>query len=192
MEPILKKMAQCSAIVLHEYISKFMLNEIAELRFFSYGSNMNEGKFREDTRRNGYEFRLEKVKNGILKGYKRILGNDSINHGLAFTICPSKKEQVEGICHDVPIKGLNSFLKKEGLLSDKPSYELIMVSILNEDHPVLTLKGLKPSSIEKLDCKRKLKAFCYVSMTIEGAKRWNINCSDMVEMKDRLERELCR
>lgn len=83
------------------------------MRFFSYGSNMNEEKFREDTKKHGFEFGLENVKRATLQGYKRILGNKSSNHGLAFTICPSEKEQTEGICHDIPLQGSKSFLAKE-------------------------------------------------------------------------------
>jgi len=192
IESISKRISKCSNVVLHEYSSKFMPNGFACLRFFSYGSNMNEGKFREDTRRNGYEFGLENVKKGVLKGYKRILGNKSEKHGLAFTICSSERDQVEGICHDVPIKGLNSFLKKEGLLLDEPSYELVIVSVSDQNNPVLTLKGLKPSSLEKLDSGGKLKVYCYVSTTIEGAERWNVDYQDILEIKKALEKKFCR
>jgi hypothetical protein len=190
VESILLRMAQCSSIFLQDYISKFYPNEVSSLRFFSYGSNMNEEKFRKDTKKHGFEFGLENVQKTTLQGYKRILGNKSKNHGLAFTICPFRKEQTEGICHDIPIQGLESFLKKEGLLSDEPSYELIMVSVHNEDKPVLTLKGLKPFSIDKLNRKDKLNAYCYVCETIEGAKKWQVDYSDMSTIKNRLKKEL--
>lgn len=183
LKPILKKTAQHSSMVLLEYISESMPNGAISLRFFSYGSNMNEEKVREDTRKKGYEFGLENAERRILEGYKRVLGNISANHGLAFTICPSEERKVEGICHDVPIEGIKAFLRKEGVLSIDPSYELIMVSVPGEDHPVLTLRGLKPSSFENLVGKLKLKAFCYMCLTIEGAKRWNVDYSDILEVK---------
>lgn len=185
-------MAQCSSTVLQEYISKFYLRKVLTLKFFSYGSNMNEGKFRDDTQKYGFEFGLENAKKTTLQGYKRILGNKSKNYGLAFTICPSEKEQTDGICHDIPMQGLKSFLEKEGLLSNEPSYELITVSIRGEDHPVLTLKGLKPLSIHKLNRKDKLKAYCYVCKTIEGAKKWKVDYSDILATKNKLEKDLSK
>lgn len=191
LELVFKKMTQRSNTVLRDYFVELMPNGTTNLRFFSYGSNMNEGKFREDTRKAGFEFDLKKAEKRVLQGYKRILGNKSVNHGLAFTILPSEGERVEGVCHNVPIEGLKAFLKKEAVLSDSPSYELITVSVSEEDHPVLTLKGLKLSSPEKLDCEDKLKAFRYVSISIEGAKRWIDDYSDMTEMKNWLEKELC-
>jgi len=77
-------------------------------------------------------------------------------------------------------------------LSNEPSYELITVSIRGGDHPVLTLKGLKPSSIDKLSRKDKLRAYCYICKTIEGAKKWNVDYSDILTTKDRLEKELSK
>lgn len=191
IKSVLEKMTQCSSTVLREYTSNSMSDEVTSLRFFSYGSNMNEGKFRRDTKKSGYEFGLENVKTGVLRDYKRVLGNRSKYHGCAFTICPSEGEQVEGICHDVPIEGLEVFLRKEGVLLDDPSYELMIVSVSGEDHPVLTLKGLRPSSLEKLDCKGKLRVFHYVNVTIEGAERWEVDCSDMTKIRGWLEKELC-
>jgi len=151
---------------------------------------MNEEKFRDDTQKHGFEFGLENSKKTTLQGYKRILGNKSRKHGLAFTICLSEKEQTEGICHDIPMQGLKSFLEKEGLLSNEPSYELVTVSIHGEDQPVLTLKGLKPLSIDKLNRKDKLKVYWYICKTIEGAKKWKVDYSDMSAIKNRLEKEL--
>jgi len=136
---------------------------------------MNEGKFIEDTRKNCHEFRLINVKRRILGGYKRMLGNKSLNHGLAFTIRPSEQDEVEGICHDVPSEGLEAFLRKEGVLTKKltsiPTYEIMVVKVSNEEGPVLTLKGLRPFNLAELDCKEKLKVYCYVSLSIQGAKR---------------------
>jgi hypothetical protein len=190
IQTILHSLGSCSRIAFQEYISTSLPEKYASVRFFSYGSNMNEGKFREDTRRNGHEFGLINPNEAILKGYKRMLGNRSKHHGLAFTICPAKKENVEGICHDVPIDGLTAFLGKEGILAKDPSYELVNVFVAGEKQPVLTLKGLKPSNVEKLDYSDMLKAFCYVSETIEGAKRWKVDYSDILETRTQLEREL--
>lgn len=192
LEKIVKKMSRHSSNILREYFLKFVPNEATSLRFFSYGSNMNEKKFRKDTKKAGYEFGLRNVERRVLQGYKRFLGNDSVKHGLAFTIAPSEIEQLEGICHDVPIKGLKAFLKKEGVLLDEPSYALVIVSVSDEANPVLTLRGLKRSSIANLDFRRKLQAFCYVSLSIEGAERWKVEHSDMTEVKSQLEKELCK
>lgn len=192
LEPVLKRMDQQSSMVIWEYFSKFIPNGATNIRFFSYGSNMNEGKFREDTREKGHEFGLIKAEKRVLQGYKRDLGNSSVRHGLAFTILLSKRDQIDGICHDVPIEGLEAFLSKEGVLSKKPSYELLKVSIEGENYLVLTLKGLRPSKIKELDWEKKLKTFCYVRATLEGTKRWNINDEDILEIKERLEKELCK
>jgi diadenosine tetraphosphate (Ap4A) HIT family hydrolase len=191
LNEIYKKMQPRSGKVLSKYVSEFTLNVDAHLRFFSYGSNMNEEKFRVDTRRGGYEFGLFNPKKRVLPQYERVLGNESIKYGLAFTICPCESEHMEGICHDVPIGGLDSFLQKEGLFLDKPSYELIVVSVSDEEHPVLTLKGLKPSSYEKLDCRSKLSALLYLDISIMGAERWNVEHSDMLKMKELIEEALC-
>lgn len=186
-----KKMTQRSGTILLEYTSKSSSDKVTNLRFFSYGSNMNEGKFRRDTKKSGYEFGLENVRTAVLRDYERVLGNRSKYYGCAFTICPSEGEQVEGICHDVPIEGLEAFLTKEGVLLDEPSYELMIVTISTENNPVLTLKGLKPASLKELDCRGKLRAFHYVNVTIEGAERWEVDCSDFVKIRDWLEKELC-
>jgi len=132
LKSVFSKIAQCSGIALKEYIDKFCPGGISTLRFFSYGSNMNEEKFKEDTRQAGFEFGLVNVKKATLQGYKRILGNRSKRHGLAFTICLSENDMTEGICHDIPIAGLEAFLKKEGVLLDEPSYELLIVRVLEE------------------------------------------------------------
>ena len=181
----------CSGLVLQEYISKYLEGGTNSLRFFSYGSNMNVGKFRRDTKKTGLEFGLENVEVGILHGFKRILGNKSKNHGCAFTICSSEGDCVQGICHDIPVICLETFLKKEGVLQSEPTYELLIVTISNEGSPVLTLRGLKPVKPKELNCNEKLKAFHYVCTSIEGAERWNVNHSDMLELKDWFEEEIC-
>ncbi|MGA3289918.1 MAG: gamma-glutamylcyclotransferase family protein [Candidatus Bathyarchaeia archaeon] len=192
LKSVFSKIAQCSGIALKEYIDKFCPGGISTLRFFSYGSNMNEEKFKEDTRQAGFEFGLVNVKKATLQGYKRILGNRSKRHGLAFTICLSENDMTEGICHDIPIAGLEAFLKKEGVLLDEPSYELLIVRVLEEETPVLTLKGLKPSNVDKLNREQMLQAYCYLCKTLEGAKRWNVNCSDIMSMKENLHEKLIK
>ena len=189
LQKLLKQMSEYSSEILRNYCVKIPSRN-RDLRFFSYGSNMNESKFREDTRNCGYEFGLINVRKAVLQDHKRILGNDSKNNGLAFTIRPSKGDSVEGICHDVPMKGLYSFLKKEGVLLSQPAYELLVVSVEGEKSPVLTLKGLKPSRIEMLSYLRRCKAFHYVRATIEGAQRWQVDFSDIKETGERLAKEL--
>lgn len=191
VEALISDLSECSKIALREYISCFEHKEGLSFRFFSYGSNMNEGKFIEDTRKNGQEFGLLNVKKVVLEDYKRILGNRSKNHGLAFTICNYYKGQVEGICHDIPELGLKAFLKKEGVLLQEPKYELLLVRITDEKYPVLTLKGLKPSSLGDLTCKEKLNVYCYLKASVNGAKRWKVNCSDMLELQTVIEDDLC-
>jgi hypothetical protein len=192
LKPIFNRLLICSELTLREYISKYVDENETGLRFFSYGSNMNEGKFRKDTKKAGHEFGLKNVTVGVLHGFKRILGNKSKNHGCAFTICHSEEDFVQGIIHDIPITGLEAFLKKEGVSLSEPTYELALVTISNEKHPILTLKGLKPFRPENLDCREKLLAFHYVSTSIEGAERWGVEHADMLEIKDWLEEQICR
>jgi len=186
LELIQEKLPNRSASVLQEYGKKSPSIAEGKLRFFSYGSNMNEQKFREDTKRCCYEFGLITAEKRTLAGFKRVLCNKSKNHGLAFSIHPSDKDNVEGICHDVPIEGLESFLKKEGVLLKEPTYELILVSISEEQQPVLTLVGLKPFSMERLNYERARKALEYVIASINGSKRWSVDYSDMLEAKNKL------
>lgn len=120
---------------------------------------MNEEKFREDTKGKCHEFGLIEPEKRILQNYERKLGNKSITQGLAFTIEHANGKSVEGICHNVPVGGLGAFLRKEGVISDKndPSYKLIMVSIEGESRPVLTLEGLKHSSLNELKSKKNAR-----------------------------------
>ena len=189
LQNLLNQISRRSGEILCDYVLKYLQGR-ESLRSFSYGSNMNESKFREDTRNCGYEFGLINVRKAVLKDYNRLLGNDSKNHGLAFTIHPSEGSCVEGICHDIPMKGLCSFLKKEGVLLSRPTYELLAVSVQGEKSPILTLIGLKPSRIEMLSYLRKGKAYDYVRATIEGAQRWQVDYSDIKGTKERLEKEL--
>lgn len=185
LEQILKKLSACSKGALLEYATEYAQDKV-NFRFFSYGSNMNEEKFQDDMKEKNAELSLINPKKAVLHGYKRILGNKSKRHGLAFTICISKESNVEGICHEIPLNYLDTFLKKEGAWSKEPSYEIIIVSVFNENLPVLTLKGLKPSCIENLGYENKLKALCYVCQSIEGAEKFHVNHQDMREVKEKL------
>ena len=184
----LRNMSECSRVALNQYLSFSKSKEGIKFRFFSYGSNMNEGKFIEDV---NHKFGLLKAKKSILSGYKRILGNKSKNHGLAFTICQCEGAKVEGICHDVPKSGLISFLRKEGVLLEEPKYELLVVKISDEETPVLTLKGLKPLALASLTRKQKLNAYCYLKASVIGAKKWKVNHRDMLELLAQIENEMC-
>jgi len=177
----LKKMAPDSRSVLEDCIWE----KAKSLRFFSYGSNMNEKKFKRDMK--GKAGLINKT-TATLSGFKRTLSNKSELHGAAFSIRCSPSDEVEGICHDIPIELLEDFLKKEGVLKgDASSYRLVKVSILNENEPILTLCGLKPVSLDKLSLKKTKRALNYVKESIQGAECCDAKHSDMKEMKKKLE-----
>lgn len=186
----LERLSADSRAVLFDYIK-----EHVSFRFFSYGSNMNESKFLNDTKRCNHKFGLKNISVGILKDYERVLGNSSRLHGLAFTIVPAEGKEVQGICHDVPIEGLEAFLRKEGVLcgrTRKPAYEIISVTVSGENQPVLTLIGLKPSNMDNLEtCEQKLRLYHYLSATIEGAENWDVDSSEISKMRDDLEKDVC-
>lgn len=183
LREIFGKMAMDSRSVLLDYIA----DKIESFRFFSYGSNMNEEKFREDMKEAGKEIGLINPKKRNLLGFKRTLSNKSRHHGIAFSICGSASAQVEGICHDIPTDALKAFLKKEGLLQKIPSYKFIMVSVADEDEPILTLLGLKPTLLEQLSLGDRKKALSYLNESIKGAKHFEVEHSDMLEAKNTLE-----
>jgi hypothetical protein len=176
-------------------------DQVEHVRFFSYGSNMNEKKFKADMEKRAEELnlnlseedraKLELDKSAIkrvLLNFRRELSNES-QHGRAFSIYPSLDDTVEGICHDIAVSVLPIFLEKEGLCSSKgtPSYKLIRVSVLGEDKEVLTLLGLKPKPIEYLKLENKLEETRkYVEKSIKGAESFSVECSDMIEVKKRL------
>lgn len=162
-----------------------MSEKAKSVRIFSYGSNMNENKFRGDMKS---KIGLINKTKATLNDFKRTLNNDSERHGVAFSICSSPGSKVEGICHDIPIELLEDFLRKEGVLKmDNPSYRLIKVSIPNQCEPILTLLGLKPISLNALRLRKAKLALKYVKESIEGAEFCNVEHSDMVEMKKKLE-----
>jgi len=185
LREIFGKMAMDSRSVLLDYIA----DKIESFRFFSYGSNMNEEKFREDMKEAGKEIGLINDKKRKLSGFKRTLSNKSRYHGIAFSICGSASAEVEGICHDIPTDALKAFLKKEGLLQKIPSYKLIMVSVADEDEPILTLLGLKPTLLEQLSPGDRKKALSYLNESIKGAKHFEVEHSDMLEAKNTLEHQ---
>lgn len=190
LDQILKKLDEASKGALLKYATEHQ--DEVNFKFFSYGSNMNEEKFKDDMREKNAELFLTNPKRAVLQGYKRSLGNKSKRHGLAFTICASEDGNVEGICHDIPLDCLSAFLKKEGVLSKAPSYEIISVSVSSQNLPVLTLKGLKSSYIENCSCEDKLRALFYVCKSIEGAKRFQVDHQDMIEVRAKLRSSLSK
>lgn len=174
---------------------------VERVRFFSYGSNMNKKKFKEDMKKAAEDLKLklsekEKTrleldklsKKRVLANFKRELSNESEQHGRAFSIFCSSGNGVQGICHDVHVSVLPAFLKKEGLLPSKgkPSYKLIKVYVSGEDQEVLTLLGLKPKPIKYLKQKKIQDALKYVNDSIKGAKDFNVEHSDMKKVKELL------
>jgi len=177
----LEKMAPNSRSVLEDCIR----GKVKSVRFFSYGSNMNEKKFKEKMKG---KIGLVNRTTATLAGFKRTLSNDSKTHGVAFSICCSPSDEVEGICHDIPIELLEDFLGKEGVLKENtPNYRLIKVSIPNQNEPILALCGLKAISLNKLSLEKTKQALNYVKESIQGAECCDAEHSDMIEMKKKLE-----
>lgn len=176
----LKKMAPDSRSALEECIRE----KAQSIRFFSYGSNMNEKKFKRDMKG---KIGLANKTPATLAGFKRTLSNKSEKHGVAFSIQCSPCDKVEGICHDVPIELLEDFLKKEGVLKrDAPRYKIVKISIPNQDEPILMLCGLKPVSLDELSLGKAKRALNYVKESIKGARCCGAEHSDMIEMKVKL------
>ena len=191
----LEMLAKDSESTLIEYLA----DRVERVRFFSYGSNMNKKKFKDDMKEaaDNLELKLsEKDKNKleldefsekrVLLHFKRELSNESEQHGRAFSICCSLGSEVEGICHDVHVSVLPAFLKKEGLLSSKSSYKVIKVCVSSEVQEVLTLLGLKPKPIEYLKQEKIQAALKYVNDSIKGAEYFNVERSDMMEVRELL------
>lgn len=194
----LEKLADDSKSVLIEYLA----DRVEYVRFFSYGSNMNKEKFYIDMQEatgkppsklsKKYRKKLELdefAEKRVLECFSRQLSNESINHGRAFSICCSVGGKVEGICHNIHVSVLPFFLKKEGLLPSrgKPSYKLIKVRVLGEEKKVFTLLGLKPKPIKEAGKKKVQNALEYVKQSIKGAKKFDVEHSDMMEDKNLLE-----
>lgn len=177
----LEKMSPDSRSVLEDCISE----KAKSVRFFSYGSNMNEKKFKGDMKG---KIGLVNKTTTTLAGFKRTLSNDSKKHGVAFSIHCSSGDEVEGICHGIPIELLEDFLGKEGVLKgDASSYRLIKVSIPNQNEPILTLCGLESISLDKLSLQKAKLALNYVKESIQGAECCDAEHSDMTDMKNELE-----
>ena len=183
LSEVVKRLDYNSELALTSTISE----AIRRVRVFSYGSNMNEEDFKKEMKKHGYELGLEGVEKRTLSGYIRVLNNKSTSHGIAFSIHRHKTGHVEGICHDIPIEALGAFLSKEGLFSWRPSYRLIKVEVKQESKPVLSLEGLRQTTIKDLDYGQKKKALKYVRATIDGAKRRGVKVSYL----KRLEKQLC-
>src|SRR3972149_4724378 len=107
-------------------------------------------------------FRFVRTEKRTLFGYRRYLDNKSKSHGIAFSIHCYKSGHAEGICHDIPMEALGAFLSKEGLFSWRPSYRLIKVEVKQEPKPVLSLEGLKQTTVKDLDSDQKKMALKYV------------------------------
>jgi len=192
-----EKLAEDSKSTLIEYLA----DRIENVRFFSYGSNMNKEKFKKDmeeakkklglklSEKNKTKLELDKFsEKRVLLHFKRELSNESVRHGLAFSIRLSLGSKVEGICHDVHVSVLPAFLKKEGLLPAKgnPSYKLVKVCVSDEGQEVLTLLGLEPKLIENLKQEKTQAALKYVNDSMKGAEDFNVEHSDMIEAKELL------
>ena len=194
-------MFDCSSRFLGELSpdAKFALmdylgNSVGNVRFFSYGSNMNKKKFEEDMRQAADKLQLplkDKTKLCLdpsaikrsLRHFRRELSNES-QSGRAFSIYPSINDKVEGICHNVDFSVLPAFLKKEGLfVPNNPNYKLIRVHVLDEYAEVLTLIGLKPNPILFLDQGKIETTLDYLAKSIAGAIEFSVAHEDMIELK---------
>jgi len=196
----IENMAPDSKATLIEHLA----DRVEYVRFFSYGSNMNKKKFKDDMKEKARKIKLKLSKKDktkleldklatrrVLLNFNRELSNESQQHGRAFSICLSLGSRVEGICHDIHVSVLPAFLKKEGLLLSEPSYKIIKVCVSGEDQEVLTLLGLKPKPIEKLDLTEIQNALKYIEQSVEGAKDFGVEHSDMIKVKKSL-REMKR
>jgi len=189
-------LAKDSRFTLVEYLA----DRVENVRFFSYGSNMNKSKFKKDMKDacKNLGLNLSKIdktklkldefaEKQVLLNFRRELSNESDKYGRAFSISPFLEDKVEGICHDVHVSVLPAFLKKEGLFSSKPSYKLIKVCVLGEDQDVLTLLGLKPKPFKCLKPEKIQDTLKYVDDSIRGAEEFDVEHSDMIEMKKKLQ-----
>jgi hypothetical protein len=182
LSEVVKRLDRDSELVLTGTISE----TVGKIRVFSYGSNMNEEDFKKEMKQRCYELCLEGTEKRTLFGYRRTLNNKSGSHGIAFSIHHYRSGYVEGICHDIPIEALGAFLSKEGLFSWRPNYRLIKVKVEQEPKPVLSLEGLKRTSIRKLDDNQRKKALKYVRTTIIGAERWEVSVSYLKRLEKQL------
>lgn len=193
---ILKQMGEKSRKVLVHYIDKF-----GKIRFFSYGSNMNEKDFRTKMLNRAKELQkplsyeeasLVNHNKCTLEFYKRSLKNDSLQNGAAYTIHSNRRRKLEGICHDISINALHPFLKKEGMLSenepDSRKYEIFEKQVSEEKCPVLVIIGNKTVHLKRLHDDRLRQAHKYVKdICIPGAKEMKVDYRDMESTKGYLE-----
>ena len=163
------------------------------IRFFSYGSNLNEADFIKrmklmasevDRVLNDDEAGLLNKKKCILAEGKRSLKNDSFTHGAAYTVHRNKNRIVEGVCHDITINALLPFLKKEALLPTKvKKYQIKERKVIGEEQPILILLGKKSTALNKLSDEYMQKALKYLETCISGAKQNDINPEDFMATK---------
>jgi len=189
LEEHLHELGEESKVALLDYILTVGITiDDGFIVFFSYGSNMNEEDFEKEMREakrtlnstlDESRLKLIKPRKRVLEGFKRTLGNRSIYHGAAFSICPDANSRVEGICHDIYISSLPVFLKKEAMLSKNPNYRIIKTEVKDENQSVLTLLGVKPKRLMDIEEKDRPKALDYVKKSIDGAERFSVDHSDM-------------
>ena len=173
-----------------EYKTKYGI-----LRFFSYGSNLNEPDFKKKMLAiaDDLEVSLKPSEAGLvhknictLNGFKRFLKNKSSNHGAAYTINPRKNHSVSGVCHDITADALHPFMAKEALTIQSPNYKVIEINVEGETNPVLTLVGNNSINLKELPKDDKLKALEYLKICIQGASILKINSDDMIATKEYL------
>src|SRR3990170_8810180 len=113
----LRKLSPDAKFALIDYLG----NRVRNVRFFSYGSNMNKNKFKEDMKQAAKKLKLplkdesklcldpSTIKRELLH-FRRELSNESLR-GRAFSIYPSMNDKVEGICHNIDFSVLPAFLR---------------------------------------------------------------------------------
>jgi len=155
--------------------------------WFSYGSNLSEIDFRNRMKDRGYELGHLNPIRAKLDGWRRELANAS-KHGLAYTIVRGTSSTVEGLLHEVPVEALPAFLRKEGVLdpgyrvrSDATrSYDIIKIVTSEPNQEALTLFGRCPKPLDQVTHNMLQQLKTYVEVSLEGAKSYQLNCSDMI------------
>lgn len=196
LQSVLSKMEKRSGKVLSDHIRNY-----GSVRFFSYGSNLNDEDFTErmieaakdhELRLKRKEACLQNAKKCTLNDYKRSLKNKSGTHGAAYTIHQNGKHKIEGICHDITSVALEPFLWKEGVLSTRliaeRKYKLVEEKVVEEKEPVLILIGLKSVHAKNLDSENLQKALKYVKdICIPCTTEMKVDCTDMESTRKYLE-----
>jgi hypothetical protein len=159
--------------------------------WFSYGSNLSETDFKD--RMKGYDYELGHLNpiRARLDGWRRELANASKKHGLGYTIveCPTSPAlTVEGLLHEIPLKALPAFLRKEGILNQichvkcdsTRSYDIQRITASEPSQEALTLIGRCRKALDQVENEMLHKLEKYVEDSICGANFYNLNCSDMI------------